>query len=70
MERRALEVGEEYLTIDIGGLKVNLYENKGRTKTTDPAYLGSVRVALWVNTKKAPEQQQGGFIKVVKLGER
>lgn len=51
---KPLEIGEEYLTIDMGGIKVNLFKNKNQIKSTDPAYIGSVRVAMWINTKKAP----------------
>jgi hypothetical protein len=47
-----IEQDEEYLTVDLGGIKVNLYKNPNRVKNTDPAYLGNVRVALWINTKR------------------
>ena len=57
MEQRTgkLEVGETYLTCDLGGIRVNLYPNKAKQKQTDPDFKGSLPLALWLNTKKEPK---------------
>ncbi|GAH05531.1 unnamed protein product, partial [marine sediment metagenome] len=52
-----LEVGEKYLSGSIGGkegLKVAFFKNKNKKKPTDPDYTGTISLALWVASKKAP----------------
>ena len=54
-KNKKLEVGEKYLSGSIGGkegLSIALFQNKKKTKPTDPDYIGNISVALWVNAKK------------------
>lgn len=55
-----LAIGEKFLSGSIGGkdgLKIAFFKNKNKKKPTDPDYIGNLSMALWVNEKKAGEEQ-------------
>jgi len=56
-QKRQLLPNEKYLSISLGGktgLKLALFKNKNKTKSTEPDYIGHIPIACWVSTKKAP----------------
>ena len=62
MENKKLEVGEEYLNIQVefGGQKFSFaaFKNKNKVNPREPEYRGN-NVAVWVTTKKAPKEVDG-----------
>ena len=64
-EKKTLEVGERYLSISIlnGQIKLVAFKNKEKTGQ-QPDYSGD-GVAIWINEKKAPEQE----VPIVRAGE-
>ena len=60
MENKKLEVGEQYLNvqIEVGGQKFNFacFKNKGKKNPAEPEYKGS-NIAVWLATKKAPKEE-------------
>lgn len=52
--KKQLEVGEKYLSGSIGGkdgLRIILFPNKSKVKETEPDFMGSIQLSLWVNKK-------------------
>jgi len=59
MNGKALEEGEKYLRIDIGGFKIGLFPNKNKKSDREPDFVGVIRVGCWVNKKKADPGKVG-----------
>ena len=61
VEKKKLEVGEKYLSVQIlgGQIKLVAFKNKDKAKPTEPDYRGE-GIAIWINEKK-PETQKVGF---------
>jgi len=64
-QKRQMMPGEKYLSISLGGktgLKIALFKNQNKTKSTEPDYTGHIPIACWVSTKRAPEVKEEEII--------
>ena len=58
---KKLKPGEKYLSGSLGGktgIKFALFPNRNKEKDTDPDFIGSIPLAVWVNKKKAESSEQ------------
>jgi len=55
MERKELEVGEEYLSVKLSGHNiVAAFKNKDKTQSNQPDYKGD-GIAIWIQKKRGPK---------------